>query len=97
MPIQVKKSFNPIFLDQIRPNNEKQTYIAPMEIKKEIWKDIPGFEGSYKASNFGTIKSLPRITYREQNGRRIPIRKEGKVMTPKHWKQRVSCNSSKEG
>ncbi|MEA4972347.1 MAG: NUMOD4 motif-containing HNH endonuclease [Candidatus Metalachnospira sp.] len=26
----------------------------------EIWKDIPGYEGEYQASNFGRIKSLER-------------------------------------
>lgn len=25
---------------------------------KEIWKDIPGFEGVYQVSNFGNVKSL---------------------------------------
>lgn len=28
---------------------------------KEIFKDIPGYEGLYQASNLGRIKSLPRI------------------------------------
>lgn len=28
--------------------------------KNEIWKDIPGFEGLYQASNIGRIKSLNR-------------------------------------
>lgn len=27
---------------------------------KEIWKDIPGFEGYYQASNLGRIRSLDR-------------------------------------
>jgi hypothetical protein len=27
----------------------------------EIWKDVPGFEGSYQASNLGRVKSLDRI------------------------------------
>jgi hypothetical protein len=27
----------------------------------EVWKDIPGFEGSFQASNLGRIKSLDRI------------------------------------
>jgi hypothetical protein len=27
----------------------------------EIWKDIPGYEGYYQASNFGNIKSVDRI------------------------------------
>src|SRR5579872_2809626 len=26
----------------------------------EVWKDIPGFEGSYQASSLGRIKSLDR-------------------------------------
>jgi len=32
-----------------------------VNIKGERWKDIPGFEGFYKASNMGRIKSLDRI------------------------------------
>lgn len=28
--------------------------------EQEIWKDIPGYEGHYQASNFGRIKSLQR-------------------------------------
>lgn len=27
---------------------------------KEIWKDVPGFEGLYQVSNFGRVKSLPK-------------------------------------
>jgi len=34
----------------------------------EIWKDIPGYEGFYQASNLGNIKSLSRTIYRS-NGR----------------------------
>lgn len=26
----------------------------------EVWRDIPGFEGLYRASNFGRVKALPR-------------------------------------
>lgn len=29
-----------------------------MKQSKEIWKDIPGYEGLYQASNFGRIKTL---------------------------------------
>lgn len=29
-------------------------------MKKEIWKDIKGYEGKYQISNFGRVKSLPR-------------------------------------
>jgi len=31
---------------------------------REIWKDIPGYEGSYQASNLGRIKSLQRVITR---------------------------------
>jgi hypothetical protein len=31
----------------------------------EIWKDIPGYEGFYQASNLGRIKSLARIECRK--------------------------------
>lgn len=35
---------------------------------KEIFKDIPNYEGLYQASNLGNIKSLPRIkTYSNGN------------------------------
>jgi len=30
------------------------------DLQDEVWKDIPGFEGSYQASNKGRIKSLDR-------------------------------------
>lgn len=28
---------------------------------EEIWKDIEGYEGLYQVSNFGRVKSLPRV------------------------------------
>lgn len=31
---------------------------------KEVWKDIPGYEGLYQVSNLGRVKSLPRNTTR---------------------------------
>ena len=31
----------------------------------EIWRDIPGYEGAYQASNLGRVKSLPRIVLRK--------------------------------
>lgn len=38
----------------------KPTYTPPIA---EEWRDIPGYEGAYSASNMGRIMSLPRITY----------------------------------
>ena len=36
-------------------------------IEKEIWKDIPDFEGLYQVSNFGRIKSLERKEFMARN------------------------------
>lgn len=46
----------------------------------EIWKDIEGYEGYYKVSNLGRVKSLPRVIYRVKDGRKMTIK--GKIMTP---------------
>ena len=32
-----------------------------MEVMKEIWKQIPGYEGLYEASTLGRIRSMERI------------------------------------
>jgi len=32
------------------------------EMRKEIWKDVKGYEGLYQVSNLGRVKSLPRET-----------------------------------
>lgn len=31
--------------------------------KKEIWKDIPGYEGNYQVSNLGRIKSVDKVKH----------------------------------
>lgn len=31
-----------------------------MKLKKEIWKDIKGYEDLYQVSNYGRVKSLDR-------------------------------------
>jgi hypothetical protein len=44
--------FSPLFFLYLQPN---QIYKM-----KEIWKEIEGFEGLYKVSNFGNVKSCER-------------------------------------
>jgi len=36
-------------------------------MKKEIWMDIPGYEGIYQASDFGEVKSLSRVRLNGKN------------------------------
>lgn len=35
---------------------------------KEIWKDIPNYEGLYQVSNLGRVKSLARKNWMKRNG-----------------------------
>ena len=37
-----------------------EVHLEAQEVDKEIWKDVVGYEGLYKVSNFGRVKSLPR-------------------------------------
>jgi hypothetical protein len=34
-------------------------------VDSEIWKDVPGYEGSYLVSNMGRVKSVKRIIHRK--------------------------------
>lgn len=34
-------------------------------MQKEIWKDVPNYEGLYQVSSFGNVKSLKRTIYRK--------------------------------
>jgi len=51
----------------------------------EIWKDIIGWEGYYKISNFGNVKSLDRIIQRYSNieKRITDFKLKGKLLKPK--------------
>lgn len=44
-------------------------------MKTEIWKDVVGYEGVYKVSNFGFVKSLARETI-SKDGKRMPIKEK---------------------
>lgn len=49
---------------------------------KEIWKDIPGYEGLYQVSNLGRVKALERMTKRER---------------PLFVKERILCPGKRTG
>ena len=44
---------------------------------RELWKDVPGYEGAYQVSNTGFVRSLPR-TYVNKRGERRSL--PGKVL-----------------
>jgi hypothetical protein len=40
-------------------------------MEKEIWKDIPSYEGMYQVSNLGRVKSLDRLVKHYSGGNRL--------------------------
>ena len=48
--------------EYVEPNSEK--YLSLEDLPNEIWKDIKGYEGLYQVSNYGRIKYLERIAYK---------------------------------
>lgn len=42
---------------------------------KEVWKPIPGYEGLYEVSNYGNVKSIPRVIKRS-DGKNYTIKVE---------------------
>lgn len=45
---------------------------------KELYKDIPGYEGFYQVSNLGSIRSISRLVNSKEGQRKY--RKEGRVL-----------------
>lgn len=48
---------------------------------EEIWKDIPGYEGSYQVSDRGRVKSLKRVFLKRNN---IPCLVNEKILSPSY-------------
>lgn len=44
------------------------------KLQKEVWKDIPNYEGMYQVSNLGRVKSLERFVYFNDTGRTVKER-----------------------
>ena len=64
---------------------------------KEIWKDVPEYEGMYQASNFGKIKSLERSVNNNGGERVLPE----KIMSQRSFTRKgrtyLTVNLSKYG
>jgi hypothetical protein len=50
-----------------------------MDIVKEVWKDVPNYEGIYQVSNLGRVKSLYRVIERKNN-KKYTVK--GKMLSP---------------
>ena len=49
------------------------------QMNKEIWKDVPGYEGIYQVSSYGRIKSLKRVIMRKDGK---PYTQVEKILKP---------------
>jgi len=61
----------------------------------EIWKDIPNYEGFYKASNKGRIKSLKRVIEHSHSGYQTLKERILKQSINKHGYFEVSLHKNK--
>ncbi|HGB6109795.1 TPA: NUMOD4 domain-containing protein [Salmonella enterica subsp. enterica serovar Thompson] len=66
-----------MLLSEMKTYRSKKWLAAVGQI--EYWKDIPGYEGSYQASNFGNVRSLDRVDCRGQSrkGRKLKAYRDG--------------------
>lgn len=51
-------------------------------MKKEIWKDVPGWKSYYEVSDAGNVRSLPRTIKRRKYGRLFDVNWSGKPLKP---------------
>jgi hypothetical protein len=49
-------------------------------MKDEVWKDVPGYEEYYQASNLGSIRSIPRIV---PYGKGKTCKIQGRILKPR--------------
>ena len=67
-------------------------------MEKEIWKDIPEYEGLYQASNLGRIKSLDREVIQWNRFNNVKIIYKGKVLSTKISNNGyLQCTLTKDG
>lgn len=52
----------------------------------EEWRDIPGFEGTYQASNLGNIRRISSSYTYVKNGKPLNRKKQGQLLKPKYKK-----------
>lgn len=67
-------------------------------MNEEIWKDIPGYEGLYQASNLGRIRSLDREIIQWNRFDNVKVIYKGKILSLKpNKKGYFKCSLNKNG
>lgn len=65
-------------------------------MEQEIWKDIDGFEGLYKVSNLGRVKSLERLVKHSATSKRLTKDRILKSNNNKRYQTVVLCDRVKK-
>lgn len=67
----------------------------------EVWRDVPGYEGCYQASNLGRVRSLPRtMPKRDSWGGLTTVSYPGKILSParnkttRYWSLALGKNNT---
>ncbi len=61
-----KNQFNKLIGDYVLSEAKKEKLLREINSTKEIWKDIPNYEGLYQVSNRGSVKVLPKNANRKE-------------------------------
>lgn len=65
-------------------------------IEKEIWKDIPGYEGRYQISDSGKVKSLARVSKSKYpGGNPVKMRILKSTINPGGYEVVILCKDAK--
>lgn len=67
-----------------------------MENQEEVWKDVPGYNGVYQASNLGNIRSVRMIGIKNTNLKRQKIKILRLIENSGYKRINVSVNSNKK-
>lgn len=68
-------------------------YLDLNDIDGEVWKDVVGYEGLYRVSNLGRVKSLER---KDSIGRKVKERIMSQTKSPQDYPMINICKNSKE-
>ena len=47
----------------LKDSGARREFTTGAEMKKEVWKDVVGYEGLYQVSSIGRVRSLDRMTF----------------------------------
>ena len=65
--LNVNKNVSNMLRFEELPEINSERWLSLEDLEGEEWRDVVGYEGLYKVSNYGRIKSLPRFCKNKYN------------------------------